>query len=188
MSRIPAVDPAAATGAVKPLLEGVQKGLGMTPNMFRVAAQAPVVLEGLVALFGAIAKGKLSAKSREGIALAVSEQNGCDYCLSAHTALGTRAGLSAQDLEGARAWKAQDPALSAALRLARAVSEKRGQVTDADLSEARRAGLSDPEILEVVLNVALTVFTNYFNLVAGTEIDFPRVHTSAARPEVQRRA
>jgi uncharacterized peroxidase-related enzyme len=176
MSRIPAVDPASATGNVKQLLEGVQKGLGVTPNLFRVAAQSPSTLEGLVSFFGAVGKGQLKAKTREAIALTVSEIDGCDYCLSAHSALGKGAGLSQADLDAARGGEASDPRLAATLHFARSVTEKRGRVSDADVTEARRAGLEDAEILEVVANVALTTLTNYLNEVASTDIDFPVVH------------
>jgi uncharacterized peroxidase-related enzyme len=175
MSRIPAIDPESATGAVKSLLEGVRRGLGVTPNLFRVAANAPSVLEAMVAMFGAVAKGHLDAKSREAVALAVSEADACDYCLSAHTALGRQAGLSDEALAGARDGKADEPRRSAALRLARALVDRRGHVGEADLVEARRAGLADSDILEVVANVALTTFTNYVNEVAATDIDFPVV-------------
>jgi uncharacterized peroxidase-related enzyme len=176
MSRIPAVDPASATGNVKQLLEGVHKGLGVTPNLFRVAARSPATLEGLVSLFGAVGKGHLKAKTREAIALTVSEIDGCDYCLSAHSALGAAAGLSQADLDAARNAEASDPRLGATLRFARSVTEKRGHVSDADVADARRAGLEDEDIVEVVANVALTTLTNYLNEVASTEIDFPVVH------------
>jgi uncharacterized peroxidase-related enzyme len=179
MSRIPALDPASATGHVKELLDGVQKGLGVTPNMFRVAAQSPATLEALVALFGSVAKGRLGAKTREAIALTVSEFDGCDYCLSAHSYLGKHAGLADGDLDKARSATADDPRLAATVRFARVVTERRGRVTDADVVEVRRAGLSDAEILDVVANVALTTFTNYLNEVASTEIDFPIVRHRA---------
>lgn len=175
MSRIPAVDPAASTGHVKTLLAGVQKGLGVTPNLFRVAAQSPAGLEALTSLFGAVSKGRLDAKTREAIALTVSEINACDYCLSAHTALGRGAGLGDADLEKARDASAADPRLAATLRFARSVTVNRGHASEADLAEVRRAGLGDAEIVDVVANVALTTFTNYLNEVAGTEIDFPLV-------------
>jgi uncharacterized peroxidase-related enzyme len=175
MSRIPAIDLASATGSVKTLLDGVQKGLGATPNLFRVAAQSPSVLEGLVGLFGAVAKGKLGARVRESIALAVSEIDACDYCLSAHSALGKGAGLTEQAVTNARDARADDPRLAATLRFARVVTEKRGHATEGDVAEARRAGLNDADLLEVVANVALTTFTNYLNEVAGTEVDFPVV-------------
>lgn len=176
MSRIPAVDPASATGHVKTMLDGVQRGLGVTPNLFRVAAQSPATLEAVTALFGATAKGRFKAATREAIALAVSEIDRCDYCLSAHTHLGKGAGLTDSAIERARSASADDPKLAATLELARQITEKRGHVTDADVAAARRAGLGDDELVEIVANVALTTFTNYLNEVASTEIDFPAVH------------
>ncbi len=175
MSRIPALDPSTATGTVKTLLDGVQRGLGVTPNLFRVAAQSPHVLEALTSMFGAASKGHLNAKTREAIALTVSEVDACDYCLSAHSLLGKGAGLSESDLDKAREAKADDPRLAATLAFAKTITEKRGRVTDQDVVSVRRAGLSDAEILDVVANVALTTFTNYLNEVAKTEIDFPVV-------------
>ena len=179
MSRIPAIDPASATGNVKTMLDGVQKGLGVTPNMFRVAAQSPAALEALTAFFGSVGKGRINARTREAIALTVSEIDRCDYCLSAHSLLGKGAGLGEGDLDKARSATADDPRLAATLRFARLVTEKRGRVDDADVAEVRRAGLDDAEIVDVVANVALTTFTNYLNEVASTEIDFPVVHHRA---------
>ena len=102
MSRIPALDPAAVQGKAKDLLDAVQKALGVTPNMFRVAAQSPAALEGLLSLNAAVNQGTLAAKVREQLALAVAENNSCDYCLSAHTFLGKHAGLSDADVVQAR--------------------------------------------------------------------------------------
>ena len=175
MSRIPAIDLASPTGSVKTLLDGVQKGLGATPNLFRVAAQSPSVLEGVVGLFGAVAKGKLGARMREAIALTVSEIDACDYCLSAHSALGKGAGMTDEALSTARDAKADDPKVAATLRFARVITEKRGHVSETDVDTARSAGLGDTDLLEIVANVALTTFTNYLNEVAGTDIDFPIV-------------
>lgn len=179
MSRIPALDPALATDAVRALLDGVKKGLGRVPNMFRVAAHSPASLEALVAMFGAVAKTGLDARAREAVALAVSERNGCDYCLSAHTALAKGAGLSDEAIARARRAESDDARLAAALTLARAIVERRGRVSDADLAAARRAGLTDADLVDVVTNVALTTFTNALNEVAKTEIDFPRVEHEA---------
>jgi uncharacterized peroxidase-related enzyme len=175
MSRIPAVDPSTATGNVKTMLDGVQKGLGITPNLFRVAAQSSPALEALTSMFGAASKGHLDARTREAIALTVSEIDSCDYCLSAHSLLGKGAGLGEGDLDKARDGKAEDARLAATLAFAKSITEKRGQVSDQDVAAVRRAGLSDAEILDVVVNVALTTFTNYLNEVAKTEIDFPVV-------------
>jgi len=150
----------------------------MTPNLFRVAAQSPAALEALVSFFGAVGKGKLDARSREAIALSVSEINACDYCLSAHSALGNHAGLDEGAIDDARLGKSSDAHRQALLTLARATVQHRGRV-DGVLDEARRAGLSDAELVEVVANVSLTIFTNYLNELAGTDIDFPAVHHHA---------
>lgn len=106
MSRIPAIDPARADAKAQPLLDAVNKSLGVTPNLFRVAANSAAALEGLLDLNGALAKGRLDARTRETIALAVAEANGCDYCLSAHSVLGAGAGLSEADIAAARVGRA----------------------------------------------------------------------------------
>lgn len=178
MSRIPAIDPSTASNTVKPLLEGVQKGLGATPNMFRVAAQSPAALEALVSFFGAVGKGSFDARTREAVALAVSEANACDYCLSAHTALGKQAGLDENGLADARLGKSDDKRHAALLTLARVIVEKRGRVGGA-LDAARRADLTDADVIELVANVSLTLFTNYMNELACTDIDFPVVRHHA---------
>lgn len=175
MSRIAAVDPAQTQGKTHEILGAVNKMLGVTPNLFRVAAQGPAALEGLVGLIGATSKGALSARMREAIALTVAEANGCDYCLSAHTVLGKGAGLSDGDIERARDASAVDAKTAAILRFARAMVASRGRVGDSELAALARAGVTDGETVEIVANVALNVFTNYLNLVADTEIDFPVV-------------
>jgi uncharacterized peroxidase-related enzyme len=182
MTRIPAVDPARTEGKTRDQLTAVNRMLGATPNLFRVAAQAPAVLDGLVGLIGALSRGGLGGSTREAIALAVAQTNGCDYCLSAHTVLGAGAGLSPGGIAAARGATATatDPRLAAILRFARAIVDRRGQITDDQLADLRRAGGSDADALEVVANVALNILTNYLNLVAATEIDFPVV-TAASR-------
>ena len=180
MSKIPPIDPTSAQGKTRELLGAVQKMLGATPNLFRVTAQAPSALEAMVSAFGAAAHGSLSARAREAIALAVSEANGCDYCLSAHSALGKGAGLSENELLNARQAKASDPKTTALLRFARTLTLERGNVGAPALAELRQAGASDAEVLEVIANVALTIFTNYVNLVADTDIDFPLIRRAVA--------
>jgi uncharacterized peroxidase-related enzyme len=169
------VKPAEATGRAKGLLDGVKVKLGRTPNLFTTLANAPAALEGYLELSGALARGQFSAKLREQIALAVAQASGCHYCLSAHTAVGKVAGLSEGAIADARRGSAGEPKAQAALVFAQAVVEKRGQVSDAELEAARRAGLTDAEITEVVAHVALNLLTNYINLVADTEVDFPKV-------------
>jgi uncharacterized peroxidase-related enzyme len=176
-SRIQAIDPNTTEGKTKELLHGVNKMLGGTPNLFRVTANAPAALEALVGMFGSLSKGRLNARTREAIALAVAEANGCDYCLSAHTALGKGAGLSQEDIDRARDAAAADPKTASVLRFARTIVAQRGKIAPADLDTFRRAGGTDTEAIEIVAHVVLNVFTNYVNLVADTDIDFPVVRS-----------
>jgi len=179
MPRLTAIDPATATGRTKALLDGVQKSLGRTPNLMRTLANAPAALEGYLALNGALRGGALNGRLREQIAVAVAEANGCDYCLSAHTAIGQGEGLSPQELDRARRAESADARAGAVLRFTARVLETRGAVADADLAAVRDAGFTDAEIAEVVAHVALNVYTNYFNRLAQTEIDFPRLSVAA---------
>lgn len=181
MSRIPALDPADAQGKARDLLAAVNASIGVTPNLFRVAAQAPAALEGLLGLSSALAGGALGVKQREAIALAVAEANGCDYCLSAHTALSHRAGLSDAEIAEARRAHSPDPKTDAILGFARLVVEQRGLVPDQALAHLRELGIGHGVVVEIVAHVALNSFTNYLNHVAGTEIDFPLVQAVAAR-------
>jgi uncharacterized peroxidase-related enzyme len=175
MSRINPVDRNTITDGVRRNFDAIQKRLGIVPNMMQTMAQSPHVLEGYLGLSGALSRGALSAQLQEQIALAVSEVNACDYCLSAHSALGRGAGLSSDALDASRAGRASDAKTTAALQFARAVVERRGGITDNDLDRVRAAGFSDAEIVEIIAHVALNVFTNYFNRTAQTEIDFPKV-------------
>jgi uncharacterized peroxidase-related enzyme len=181
MSRIPPVDPTKTAGKTRELLASVQKALGLTPNLYRVVAQSPAALEGVLGLTGALARGGLGPRLREQIALAVAEANACEYCLSAHTALGKGLRLSDAELGLARQGRAPDPRDEAALRFAARVLERRGRIDDADLAEVRRAGFDDGQVVEIVANTVLNVFTNYVNQVAGTDIDFPVVRVAAEK-------
>lgn len=173
MNRIQAIDPKSATGKAKELLDAVQGKLGITPNMMRAMANSPAVLEAYLQFSGALAKGGLNAKVREQIALAVGQTNRCDYCLAAHSALGKMAGLTPEQIKDSRLASSVDSRTAATLTLAKTIVDKRGLLSDADVTTARSAGLDDGAIAETVANVALNIFTNYFNHVAATEIDFP---------------
>jgi uncharacterized peroxidase-related enzyme len=183
MSRIPQIEPAAATGAAAELLAEVQKALGVTPNMTKVMANSPALLEGYLALSGALGGGVIPAGVRERLALATAEANGCGYCLSAHTYVGANvAKVDAEELERARSADSRDPHTAALLALSDAILANAGDVDDAALEEARVRGVTDVEIGEVVGHIALNVLTNYFNLL--TQVDnywpvvTPRAHAA----------
>ena len=175
MTRLKAVDPATATGQAKELLGAVNAALGITPNMMRTMANSPAVLEGYLNFSGALVKGKLDAKLRELIAITVAQTNSCEYCLSAHTFLGKHVGLNDIELTSAGRAGSDNPKVEAALTFAQQLVVRRGELTDADIARVRKAGFDDGEISEIVANVALNIFTNYFNHVAQTEVDFPKV-------------
>jgi uncharacterized peroxidase-related enzyme len=173
MTRVPAIDPTTAPASVKPLLDGVEAALGTVPNLMRGLANSRAALKGYLDLNRALAGGSLGAPLREQIALAVAEANGCGYCLAAHTTLGAGAGLQDDDIVAARRGTATDSRQAAAIALAVGLVEGKGHVDDAVVARARGAGFTDGEITEIVVEVALNVLTNYFNIFAGTEIDFP---------------
>jgi uncharacterized peroxidase-related enzyme len=177
MSRIPTpatID--AAPPAARPLLEAVQKQLGVVPNLFRLVANSPAALEGYLSLSGALSKGALPAPTRERIALAVAEINGCNYCLSAHTYLGRNlAKLDDGEMSANRNGASNDSKADAAVRFAAKVARERGHVTEGDFRAVKSAGYDDAQVIEIVLHVALNTWTNYINVVAQTDIDFPVV-------------
>ena len=175
MSRIHQIDPASATGKAKQLLDAVKAHFGIVPNSTRVLANAPAALEGFLNFAGALAGGTLDVKVREKIALAVAQSNECDYCLSAHTAIGNAAGLVDHDILNARQAVGTSGKDDAILKLALSIVTQRGDISDTAFKNARAAGLNDAEIVETVANVALNIFTNYINHVARTVVDFPEV-------------
>jgi uncharacterized peroxidase-related enzyme len=174
VSRFKAISPESAAGRAKELLEVVDATLGMVPNMMRAMANAPAVLDGYLSLSGALDRGRLSPRTREQLALAVSQANQCDYCVAAHSVIGTTVGLTAEQIRDSRLGTAVDSRTDALIRFARKLVETRGRVNAADLANVRAAGFDDGTIAEVVAQVVLSVFTNYFNQVAGTVLDFPK--------------
>ena len=175
MSRLAAIQPQAATGKAKELLDAVQAKLKITPNMTKVMANSPAVLEAYLSFSGALGNGALDPKLREEIALEVGEQNSCQYCVSAHTAIGKLTGLTDSEINQAREAKSGSARNGAALQFVREVVVKRGRATDEDVEAVRRVGFSDGEIAEIIAHVALNIFTNYFNNTAEVEVDFPKI-------------
>jgi uncharacterized peroxidase-related enzyme len=177
MSRIPT--PATIADAPeksRPLLDAVVAQLGSAPNLFRLAGTSPAALGGYLGMSGALGKGALPAATRERIALAVAEINGCDYCLSAHTYFSKNlAKLDDAEITANRSGASNDPKADAAVRFAAQVTRTRGHLADVDFAAVKLAGYSDAQIVEIVQHVALNTWTNYFNEVLQTEIDFPVV-------------
>lgn len=180
MNRI-AIPPADQTPAASlPLLDAVNKQLGVVPNLMKLVGNSPAALEGYLSLNGALAKGTIGAKTGERIALAIAEINACGYCLSAHTYLGKNvAKLDDIEMDANRRGTSTDVKADAAVRFAAKVALERGHVSNSDVNAIKEAGYNDAQIVEIVLHVALNTLTNYVNEVAQTEIDFPVVNPFA---------
>jgi uncharacterized peroxidase-related enzyme len=173
-NRIQLVDPDNAAGAIRQLIAEIRTKFALVPNLFRVLANSPAALEGLMGLSAALARGALDEKTREQLALAIAESNLCAYCLNEHKAVAAKIGLSRAEIDDAIRASAADARVDSLLKLARSIVVQRGELTDGDLARARAAGLSDGEIVETVANVALNIFENYMSHVARVPIDFPK--------------
>jgi uncharacterized peroxidase-related enzyme len=150
----------------------------MVPNLAKQLANAPSALKAYLGFGAALSEGRLTGKLREQIAVAVANVNHCDYCLSAHNVLGSLQGLTKPELEAAQFGESSDKKDAAILSFAVKVVQQRGHLPVDDVEELRGAGVSDQEIVEVIATVAVNIFTNYFNHIAGTEIDFPVVNAA----------
>lgn len=179
MPRIQRIETADAAPKARTLLEGVQRKLGTTPNLMATMANSPAVLEAYLGFSNSLSHSSLSGKLREQIALTVGEVNRCQYCLAAHTTLGRMVGLSDEEIADSRLGASPDRKTEAVLRFARRIVTERGWVSDGDVAAVRAAGVNDAEMTEIVATVALNLLTNYFNHVAGTEVDFPEVEPAA---------
>lgn len=180
MARVAVIDPQTATGEAKQLLDAVHSGLGMVPNFIRVLANSPAALNAFLGIHGIAGAGLLDPQTRERIALAVAEQNGCQYCVSAHTAIGRKVGLDSQEMLANRMGRSSDAKAEAALTFARALVEHTGQVSKAEFDAVRVVGHSDGEIIEIITHVAMNILTNLLGKATQVEIDFPKIDLNKA--------
>jgi uncharacterized peroxidase-related enzyme len=159
-------------------LDALKAKLGSVPNIFQTFAHSPAILDFYMQGSGALGNTSIDAKLRESIALTVAGLNGCDYCASAHTAIGQGLGLSDEETTYNLNAKSANTKNQAALDFAALIVEQRGKVNDNDIQAVKDAGFNDGEVLEIVAVVAFNIFTNYFNHVADTDVDFPPVSTT----------
>lgn len=179
MARVAVINPSEATGEVKQMLDAVQSGLGMVPNFIRVLANSPAALGAFLGIHGIAGAGALDPLTRERIALAVAEQNACQYCVSAHTAIGRKVGLDNAEMIANRSGRSADAKADAALAFARVLVEHKGQVSKSEFDAVRAAGHTDGEIIEIITHVAMNIFTNLLGKSTQVEIDFPTVELKA---------
>lgn len=175
MPRITPLTKDEATGKAAQLLDQVHGSMGTVPNLLATLARGPAALEFYLASSKALSGGQLTAQLREQIAVAVAGLNACEYCASAHTFIGSKLGLSDDELKANLEGESDDPKAAAALAFARAIVTSRGWVSEEDVDAVRKAGYSDGEILELIAVVVFNIFTNYANHIIQPQNDFPRV-------------
>jgi len=175
MSRINTVTQETATAEQSALLTAIQAQLGMVPNFLKIFANSPAALRAFLGLHSIASEGSLDLATRERIALSVAQQNSCEYCVSAHTAIGRKAGLNSAEMEANRAGSSQDAKAAVAVKLARSLIEHQGDITTAELTEARKAGYTDGDIVEIITHVGMTLLTTILGKASRVEIDFPKV-------------
>lgn len=182
MSRINTVTDQTASTEQAALFSAIEQQIGMVPNFLRVFANSPTALRAFLGLYGIANEGSLNAQTRERIALALAQQNACEYCLSAHTAIGKSTGLNGAEIEANRNGTSQDARAAVAVKLARSLVEHNGDITTADIIEARNAGYSDADIVEIITHVGMNLLTNILGKASRVEIDFPKVSLEQPLP------
>jgi uncharacterized peroxidase-related enzyme len=177
MSRLPVPALESATGATAEIYAQIKKAIGNVPNTFAaIGAYGPAALKAVLAADAVLASGSLSKRDQETIKVIVSGVAGCDYCVAAHSLLGKLAGLKPDELRNIRDGKPTGDAKRDALaRFVRKLAQSSGTVSDEDFAAIRAAGYSDAQLVEISLAFATTAFTNVFNRINDTEIDFPAV-------------
>lgn len=151
----------------------MQKSLGMIPNLYAMIGHSSNALESYVAFSNAQSKGTFNAKEREAIFLAVSQTNGCNYCLAAHTTIAKMNGFSEEATLQLRRGTISDEKLSILTRLSISIIENRGKA-DPGLVEAFFAlGYNEGALIDLVALIVDKTFTNYIGRLTGTPLDFP---------------
>ncbi|OUR93537.1 carboxymuconolactone decarboxylase [Halobacteriovorax marinus] len=178
MSRIQLKELNEITESHNEIFQEIKSAFGTIPNMFKVIGNSEAALKSMWTSFGALGAGKLGAKLGEQIAVHVAEINRCQYCLSAHTLLGEKAGVSAEEMKSAQAGESSDPRVQAALTFSKKLVLKKASISMSDIDELKSAGFDDEEVAEILAHVALNIFTNYTNVAFDVPIDFPKVNLS----------
>jgi len=175
MSRLNVVTKETADAGQLALLDQIQAQLGMVPNFLGILANSPDALSAFLGLHQISGAGDLDPQTRERIALVVAQSNACEYCVSAHTAIGRKAGLSSAEIAASRSGASQDAKAAAAVTFAQALNANLGEVTQAEFDAVRNAGYSDAEIVEIITHVGMNILTNLIGKTSQVEIDFPKV-------------
>ncbi len=173
MPRLNVVEHESANGAVKETMDAVAAKMGGVPNIFKGMGNSNAALTAYLSMSEALSKGLLSPEDREIVYLAVSEFNGCHYCVSAHTKISKGVGLADEQIISARKFESENDAHAKLLGFVKRVIETKGFVEDADIESVKAAGYDDGQIAEAVGYIGLATYSNLFNHVFDTPLDFP---------------
>ena len=175
MTRIPTHTVSDAPERSQEIAARFEKRMGKLMNIHAGMAHSPAVIGAYEGITTALATlGTFDARTKETIALAVGNENGCDYCQSAHTISAKRAGLSEEETIAIRADRIDfDPRLASIATVTREAARNTGTVTDEAWQAALDAGWSEAQLSEAFAHVAANLFTNYFNHYAGIQLDAP---------------
>ena len=177
MSRIHTPSVESAIGATAEVFDQVRRAAGSVPNTFAaIGAHGPAALKAILQADGVLAASTLSKQDQETIKLVVSEVAGCDYCVAAHSLLGKMTGLKPDALKQIRAGEpTDDEKRDALVRFVRNLVTTSGTISDSAFNDIKAAGYTDAQMVDISLAIALTVFTNVFNRINDTTIDFPPI-------------
>jgi uncharacterized peroxidase-related enzyme len=188
MSRINPIRAVFTGTELKPRSPKPSRTPGEATNFHRILAHSPGTLRAFLFAQRALARGQLSPRQREQIALAVAEINGSSYGLSAHYDAGKKLGLTHKDMQMARQATASEAQAATMLGFTQKVVLQRGEVSDEDFLRMRHAGFKDPQIIEIVASIVLCLFANYCNSIARTEVDFPLLQPGSEMPRADLRS
>lgn len=173
MSRIELLPENQASAETQELYGMLKKQMGKVPNVYQVYGHSATALKANLQMDDILSKGILTGAEIEIVALTVSEFNGCEYCIAAHTVVGKMQGMSeAQTVEARKGTYANEKEQSL-INFTKAILEKRGKISNEDLQAFRNAGYSNGAVVEVTGQVAKNFFNNYTNHIAETPVDFP---------------
>lgn len=154
------------------IFDALAKQLGFVPNLYATLAHSENALGSYLALQSA--KSSINAKAREVVNLVVSQVNGCEYCLAAHTALGKMNGFSdIQILEIRSGRAAFDGRLDALARLTKSIAENRGHADPALVEAFFAAGWTKENLVDAIVTIGDKTVTNYLHATTKVPVDFP---------------
>ena len=177
MSRITTPTPESLSGTAAEIYAQIRKAAGGVPNTFAaIGAYGPAALKAILQADGVLAGSTLSKQDQETIKLLVSEIAGCDYCVAAHSLLGKMAGLAPEVLKQIRAGQPTgDARRDTLVRFVRNLVQTRGTISEQEFSAIKAAGYTDQHLVDISLAIAVITFTNIFNRINDTDLDFPAV-------------